>query len=133
MAAALYRLSIRRVHPKFDLRPDRCAVAGALGQSARHDPGFYFTQHRDPSHLPRRRRLVATTDYADYSDRNADDSGSFIRDIRVIRGYSGAVNLWIGTSGFQYSEWKGNFYPEALPTAKMLPFYPKPFSTTDIN
>jgi uncharacterized protein YecE (DUF72 family) len=40
---------------------------------------------------------------------------------------------WIGTSGFQYSEWKGNFYPEDLATAKMLPFYAERFSTTEIN
>jgi uncharacterized protein YecE (DUF72 family) len=43
------------------------------------------------------------------------------------------MNFWIGTSGFQYSEWKGNFYPEDLPTAKMLPFYAGRFSTTEIN
>ena len=43
------------------------------------------------------------------------------------------MNLWIGTSGFQYAEWKGNFYPEDLPTAKMLPFYSERFSTTEIN
>src|SRR4030095_10625958 len=29
------------------------------------------------------------------------------------------MKFWIGTSGFQYAEWKGNFYPEDLPTAKM--------------
>ena len=40
---------------------------------------------------------------------------------------------WIGTSGFQYAEWKGNFYPEDLPTAKMLPFYAERFSSTEIN
>ncbi|PYI60336.1 MAG: DUF72 domain-containing protein [Verrucomicrobia bacterium] len=33
------------------------------------------------------------------------------------------MQFWIGTSGFQYAEWKGNFYPEDLPAAKMLPFY----------
>lgn len=44
-----------------------------------------------------------------------------------------AMNFWIGTSGFQYSEWKGNFYPEDLSTAKMLPFYAERFSTTEIN
>ncbi len=38
------------------------------------------------------------------------------------------MNTWIGTSGFQYAEWKGNFYPEDLPTAKMLPFYAERFS-----
>ena len=43
------------------------------------------------------------------------------------------MNFWIGTSGFQHSEWKGNFYPEDLPTAKMLPFYAERFSTTEIN
>jgi uncharacterized protein YecE (DUF72 family) len=43
------------------------------------------------------------------------------------------MKLWIGTSGFQYSEWKGNFYPEDLPTAKMLPFYAEQFATTEIN
>src|ERR1700736_2017441 len=40
---------------------------------------------------------------------------------------------WIGTSGFQYAEWKGNFYPEDLPAAKMLPFYADRLSTTEIN
>src|SRR5260370_17254938 len=43
------------------------------------------------------------------------------------------MNLWIGTSGFQYNEWKGNFYPEDLPTAKMLSFYAEQFATTEIN
>ncbi len=43
------------------------------------------------------------------------------------------MNVWIGTSGFQYAEWKGNFYPEDLPAAKMLPFYAERFFTTEIN
>jgi uncharacterized protein YecE (DUF72 family) len=43
------------------------------------------------------------------------------------------MDIWIGTSGFQYAEWKGNFYPEDLPTAKMLPFYAERFNTTEIN
>jgi uncharacterized protein YecE (DUF72 family) len=43
------------------------------------------------------------------------------------------MKLWVGTSGFQYAEWKGNFYPEDLPTSKMLPFYAGRFSTTEIN
>jgi len=43
------------------------------------------------------------------------------------------MKFWIGTSGFQYTEWKGNFYPDDLPTAKMLPFYAERFSTTEIN
>ena len=43
------------------------------------------------------------------------------------------MNVWIGTSGFQYAEWKGNFYPEDLAAAKMLPFYAERFGTTEIN
>jgi uncharacterized protein YecE (DUF72 family) len=43
------------------------------------------------------------------------------------------MNAWIGTSGFQYAEWKGKFYPEDLPAAKMLPFYAERLSTTEIN
>lgn len=43
------------------------------------------------------------------------------------------MNSWIGTSGFQYPEWKGFFYPEKLPTAKMLPYYAERFPTTEIN
>ncbi|CAN5140331.1 DUF72 domain-containing protein [soil metagenome] len=43
------------------------------------------------------------------------------------------MNVWIGTSGFQYPEWKGTFYPEKMPTAKMLPYYAERFSTTEVN
>ncbi len=41
--------------------------------------------------------------------------------------------LWVGTSGFQYKEWKGSFYPETLSLAKMLPYYAERFPTTEIN
>ena len=43
------------------------------------------------------------------------------------------MNIWIGTSGFQYAEWKGTFYPEDLPASKMLPFYAERLATTEIN
>src|SRR2546423_138723 len=43
------------------------------------------------------------------------------------------MNHWIGTSGFQYAEWKGTFYPEDLPTSKMLAFYAERFATTEVN
>ncbi len=43
------------------------------------------------------------------------------------------MRLWIGTSGFQYPEWKGKFYPEKMPAGKMLPFYAEHFSSTEIN
>jgi uncharacterized protein YecE (DUF72 family) len=41
--------------------------------------------------------------------------------------------IWIGTSGYNYPEWKGSFYPEMLPAAKMLPYYAERFSTVEIN
>ena len=40
---------------------------------------------------------------------------------------------WIGTSGYNYPEWKGSFYPVDLPTAKMLPYYAARFPTVEIN
>lgn len=43
------------------------------------------------------------------------------------------MDLWIGTSGFQYSEWKGTFYPEKLPVSKMLTYYAERFATTEVN
>src|SRR5262245_37302158 len=43
------------------------------------------------------------------------------------------MKTWIGTSGFQYTEWKGNFYPEDLPTSKMLPYFAERLATTEIN
>jgi len=41
--------------------------------------------------------------------------------------------IWVGTSGYNYPEWKGSFYPETLPAAKMLPYYAERFSTVEIN
>jgi uncharacterized protein YecE (DUF72 family) len=43
------------------------------------------------------------------------------------------MRIWIGTSGFQYKEWKGKFYPADLSPAKMLGYYAERFSTTEIN
>jgi len=38
-----------------------------------------------------------------------------------------------GTSGYSYKEWKGTFYPEALPASKMLPYYASRFGSVEIN
>jgi len=43
------------------------------------------------------------------------------------------VHVRIGTSGYSYKEWKGSFYPEDLPAAKMLDFYATRFDTVEIN
>ena len=39
----------------------------------------------------------------------------------------------IGTSGYNYPEWKGSFYPSELPVARMLSYYAERFSTVEIN
>jgi uncharacterized protein YecE (DUF72 family) len=41
--------------------------------------------------------------------------------------------IWVGTSGYNYPEWRGSFYPEKLATAKMLPFYAERLATVEIN
>jgi uncharacterized protein YecE (DUF72 family) len=41
--------------------------------------------------------------------------------------------IWVGTSGYNYPEWKGSFYPADLPAAKMLPYYADRFPTVEIN
>ena len=39
----------------------------------------------------------------------------------------------IGTSGYNYPEWRGHFYPEKFPARQMLDFYAQNFSTVEIN
>ena len=41
--------------------------------------------------------------------------------------------ILVGTSGYNYPEWKGSFYPADLATSKMLPYYASKFRTVEIN
>jgi uncharacterized protein YecE (DUF72 family) len=41
--------------------------------------------------------------------------------------------ILVGTSGYNYPEWKGAFYPAALPASKMLPYYAERFPTVEVN
>jgi uncharacterized protein YecE (DUF72 family) len=43
------------------------------------------------------------------------------------------VILLAGTSGYSYAPWKGAFYPEKLPAAKMLGYYATRLPTVEIN
>ena len=43
------------------------------------------------------------------------------------------MNLYVGTSGYSYKEWKGPFYPEDLPDRQMLHFYGEQFRSVEIN
>src|SRR5262245_24051980 len=38
-----------------------------------------------------------------------------------------------GTSGYSYKEWKGSFYPEDLPSDRMLRYYAERLPTVEIN
>jgi uncharacterized protein YecE (DUF72 family) len=44
-----------------------------------------------------------------------------------------AMRALVGTSGYNYPEWKGSFYPPKLPAAKMLPYYAERLPTVEIN
>ena len=39
----------------------------------------------------------------------------------------------VGTSGYNYPEWRGSFYPAGFPTARMLPYYAERLDTVEIN
>ncbi|QSR88397.1 DUF72 domain-containing protein [Methylacidiphilum caldifontis] len=41
--------------------------------------------------------------------------------------------FWIGTSGWNYQEWKGTFYPEDLSSSRWFDYYCKIFNTVEIN
>ena len=43
------------------------------------------------------------------------------------------MELYAGTSGYSYKEWKGPFYPEKLPDKEMLSFYGERFRAVEIN
>jgi len=44
-----------------------------------------------------------------------------------------AVKLWVGTSGYSYKAWLGNFYPERLAAKAMLQFYASRLPAVEIN
>jgi uncharacterized protein YecE (DUF72 family) len=43
------------------------------------------------------------------------------------------MRLHVGTSGWNYPEWRGSFYPEKMKPAAMLPYYAERFSTVEVN
>jgi uncharacterized protein YecE (DUF72 family) len=43
------------------------------------------------------------------------------------------MNLYVGTSGYSYKEWKGSFYPEKIAAKEMLSYYAGRLSTVEIN
>lgn len=43
------------------------------------------------------------------------------------------MQLFVGTSGFSYAEWKGSFYPAGLPDGEMLKSYAERLPSVEIN
>lgn len=43
------------------------------------------------------------------------------------------MTAWVGTSGWQYRDWRGRFYPERLATARWLEHYVERFATVEVN
>ncbi|HEX6046720.1 MAG TPA: DUF72 domain-containing protein, partial [Pyrinomonadaceae bacterium] len=43
------------------------------------------------------------------------------------------MNLYVGTSGYSYKEWKGSFYPEKLAAKDMLPYYASKLPAVELN
>jgi uncharacterized protein YecE (DUF72 family) len=43
------------------------------------------------------------------------------------------MNVYVGTSGYSYKEWKGSFYPEKLAAKDMLSYYASRLPSVEIN
>src|SRR6185436_1926978 len=72
-----------------------------------------------------------------HEDRDGRIGGSMVdsshclpaKSLRIKR----QMNLYVGTSGYSYKEWKGTFYPDDLPDKEMLRFYGERFRSVEIN
>ena len=56
-----------------------------------------------------------------YSATGATDTNDIQKQVRI------------GTSGYSFADWVGNFYPPKIDKGKMLDYYVKHFSTVEIN
>ncbi|MCD6249272.1 MAG: DUF72 domain-containing protein [candidate division Zixibacteria bacterium] len=43
------------------------------------------------------------------------------------------MNVRVGTSGFSFADWRGNFYPPDIDKGKLLDYYVRKFDTVEIN
>jgi uncharacterized protein YecE (DUF72 family) len=43
------------------------------------------------------------------------------------------MKLYVGTSGYSYKEWKGNFYPENISASEMLSYYASHLPAVELN
>jgi uncharacterized protein YecE (DUF72 family) len=57
----------------------------------------------------------------------------FVTHPRLTSGYAEDVAFRIGTSGWQYKDWRGVLYPERLPQRAWLEAYAQEFDTVEVN
>ena len=43
------------------------------------------------------------------------------------------ARFYLGTSGYNYSHWRGRFYPEGLPSREWLGYYAREFDSVELN
>jgi len=43
------------------------------------------------------------------------------------------MRVHVGTSGYNYPEWRGTFYPEKFSATTLFGFYSEPFTTVQIH
>ena len=43
------------------------------------------------------------------------------------------MQIYVGTSGYSYSDWKGKFYPNDLPDSQRLSYYSEKFNSVEVN
>lgn len=43
------------------------------------------------------------------------------------------MKVHVGTSGYNFPEWKGTFYPEKMPESQMLEYYAQRLATVEVN
>jgi len=43
------------------------------------------------------------------------------------------MNVRVGTSGYNFPEWKGTFYPVKMAESQMLEYYAQRLGTVEIN
>ena len=94
------------------------------------DPAAVFSGHR-PRHLPEGRRLrralaAVRPRSARWGDSGADAGGGPIEQARLSVAF-GAMRIHVGTSGYNYPEWRGTFYPEDIKPRRCSPTTPSAF------
>src|ERR1700704_7156780 len=51
----------------------------------------------------------------------------------VTPGKDAPMPSYVGTSGWQYRDWRGTFYPADLPQSRWLEHYAARFATVEVN